>query len=134
MIPKILLPIASVLMLGLVVAGGSRGSIKSVSITPKLSYVLVGTQEQLKVTVSGTGNYSSAVTWSTNFGYVSSNGLYTAPSNPGTAYITAISQADHTKSSTVTISVMPPISSVTISPTSITVLPGQQVQFTATVK
>lgn len=35
---------------------------------------------------------------------------------------------------TVTIVVMPPITSITISPTNVVLQPGQQIQFTATVQ
>jgi Bacterial Ig-like domain (group 2) len=115
-------------------ANGQRRSITSVIVTPPFSYDLVGTEQQLTATVTGTGLYNSAVTWSTSFGTVNKHGVFTAPSTPGTAYITAISNEDHTKSSTVTIVVMPPVSSVTITPTNISVTPGQQIQFTATVQ
>jgi hypothetical protein len=114
-------------------SGGQRKSITSVIVTPALSYQLINTNQQLKVVVNGTGFYSSAVTWSTNFGYVDKQGIFTAPSITGTAYVTAISNEDHTKSCTVTIIVEPPITSIVISPTDITVQPGQQIQFTATI-
>jgi hypothetical protein len=41
--------------------------------------------------VSGTGSYSSGVTWSANIGSVNSSGNYTAPGSTGTATITACS-------------------------------------------
>ena len=76
--------------------------------------VLVGITVQFTATVSGTTN--TAVTWQVNgvpggnstVGTISSDGLYTAPAvqpNPSTVTITAVSQADPTKSGSATASI-----------------------------
>ena len=77
--------------------------------------VLGGTTVQFTATVSGTTN--TAVTWQVNgvpggnstVGTISSDGLYTAPAvqpNPSTVTITAVSQADPTKSGSATASIV----------------------------
>jgi Fe-S cluster assembly iron-binding protein IscA len=113
----------------------------SVSVSPSSAQVIAGAQKQFKATVSNTSN--TTVTWSvggsgcsgTSCGTISSNGLYTAPStvpNPAQVSITATSVADTTKSSTATVTIIPPVS-VSISPTSAKVLTGASQQFSATV-
>ena len=75
--------------------------------------------------------------YSTN-GTISNSGLYTAPSsvpNPATVTVTAVSQADTTKSASATVSISstPPIT-ISITPTSATVQVAHTQQFTATVQ
>jgi Fe-S cluster assembly iron-binding protein IscA len=113
----------------------------SVSVSPTAAQVAAGTQEQFTATVLNTSN--TAVTWSLAgggcsgpaCGTISTSGLYTAPSavpSPAQVSVTATSVADSTKSSTATVTVIPPVS-VTISPTTARVLTGASQQFTATV-
>ena len=63
---------------------------------------------QFTATVSGLTN--KAVTWAVakGDGTITQTGLYTAPKASETDVITATSQADATKSATVSISVLPP--------------------------
>lgn len=113
----------------------------SVSVSPNSASVVTGKQQQFTATVSNTSN--TAVNWSlagsgcsgSACGSISSSGLYTAPSSvpsPAQVFITATSVADPTKSSTATVTVIPPVA-VSISPTTAQLLVGKQQQFTATV-
>ena len=114
--------------------GGGGGStppvsptITSVSISCTSSSVQTGQTSQCSATVTGTGSYSSAVTWSAVSGTISSSGLYTAPAAvpaSGSDTITATSTQDSTKagSAKVTVTAIPvTITSVAVacSPTSI---------------
>jgi acid phosphatase len=56
----------------------------------------------------GTGNYSSAVTWSASEGTVSASGLFTAPATAGTASVTATSVQDTAQSGNATVTVQSP--------------------------
>lgn len=91
------------------------GVVTSVSVSP--SAVIIGTQQQFTATVTGTGNFSNAVSWalscpscgSLNPGTLSSTGLYITPyPAPANVTITATSTADTTTSGTVTVSLAPP--------------------------
>ena len=79
-----------------------------------------------------TGASSNAVTWSTDLGSISASGLLTALGTPGTAHVTATSVADPGKSTTVSVSVVPPVSIVNGSATKL-VLPLSRFTFTAKV-
>lgn len=102
----------------LVACGGSNnggGGVPqpiSVSVTPKRAAVVVSTQtQQFTATVKGTSQTS--VNWSVDgvqggdatVGTVSSSGLYTPPSTPGTHTIEAASTADAAKSDTASIAI-----------------------------
>jgi hypothetical protein len=113
----------------------------AVSISPTSAQVTAGKQTQFTATVLNTSN--TAVSWSLTgggcsgaaCGTISTSGLYTAPSavpSPSQVFVTATSQADPTKSSTATVTVIPPVS-VSISPTTAGVLAGAHQQFTTTV-
>src|SRR2546425_9300954 len=76
----------------------------SVTISPTSATVAAGGTQQFTATVQNTSN--TAVTWQVNgvtggnatVGTISSSGLYTAPASPATVTVTAVSQADTTKS------------------------------------
>jgi hypothetical protein len=95
--------------------------------------------DQFTATVSGTTN--SALIWSATGGTVLASGLYTAPSTSGTYNVTATSVADTTKSACggSRLGVVGRagrrhrVVSITISPTSASLLTGGKQQFTATV-
>jgi parallel beta-helix repeat protein len=114
----------------------------TVTISPLLPSVSVGGQQQFTATVQNTSN--TAVTWqvdgvtggNTTTGTISAAGLYTAPTSvltPTTVTVTAVSQADSTKSASTTVTILPAIT-VTISPLLPSVSVGGQQQFTATVQ
>jgi hypothetical protein len=74
------------------------------------------------------------VTWSASAGTIATNGLYTAPGAAGTYTITAVSNADTTKSaSAIVIVSVPQTVAVSVSPGTVSLHSTQQVQFTAAV-
>src|SRR5256884_562957 len=116
----------------------------SVTISPISATVAAGGTQQFSAVVQNTSN--TAVTWQVNgvtggnatVGAISSSGLYTAPGvvpNPATVTVTAVSQADATKSAAGQVTITAPTTvSVTISPTSATVAAGGTQQFSAVVQ
>src|SRR6184192_2421689 len=119
-------------------------AVVSVTISPVSATVGAGGTQQFTATVQNTSN--TAVTWQVSgvsggnatVGTISSSGLYTAPAvvpNPATVAVTAVSQADPTKSASAQVTITPTaVVSVTISPVSATVGAGGTQQFTATVQ
>ncbi len=90
--------------------GGSTSSIISVSATCSPSTITYGGTSQCSATVTGTGNFSSAVTWTASDGTISSSGTYTAPSGGNASIlvtITATSTQDTSKAGSTTITVNP---------------------------
>jgi exo-beta-1,3-glucanase (GH17 family) len=85
--------------------GGSQGSsITAVSVACAPTGIQANQTSQCTATVSGTGGYSSAVTWSASLGTVTQSGVFT-PSGAGTATVTATSTQDSSKSGATTIAV-----------------------------
>ncbi len=118
--------------------GASNPAITSVSVTVNPNSITTSQTSQAAATVRGTGNYSSAVTWSVSpstMGSISSGGVFT-PATAGTATVTAISVEDPTKSGSASVAVnqpAPTITSVTVTmPATVTL--GQAAQATATVQ
>ena len=110
--------IAAILLVGCSGAGsssqGSSGGV-SVSITPTSATVVVGQNEAFQATI--TGSMNTAVTWQVNGvaggnstnGTISAIGVYTAPAqvpNPATVSVTAVAQADTTKSQSAAVLVV----------------------------
>ena len=122
-------------------------TITSVSVSCNPTSVQVGQTSQCTATVTGTGNYSSAVNWSVNgmpggypaAGTISSSGLYTAPigvPNPNTVTVTATSLQDGSKAGNTTVTITTStttITSVSVSCNPTSVQTGQTSQCTATV-
>src|SRR5436305_1348966 len=87
----------------------------SVTISPILATVAARGTQQFTATVQNTSN--TAVTWQVNgvtggnatVGTISSSGLYTAPASPATVTVTAVSQADTTKSASAQVTITPVI-------------------------
>ncbi len=76
-------------------------AISTVSVTCSPSSVSAGGAAQCQAAVSGSGGYSSEVTWSVDTGTISNSGLYTAPavvSGTASATVTATSKQDKNKS------------------------------------
>ncbi|WLT30175.1 right-handed parallel beta-helix repeat-containing protein [Geothrix sp. PMB-07] len=113
--------------------------ITSVVVSPSTWSLNAGSQKQFATTVSGTGSYDSAVTWSAQRGTITATGLYSAPATSGTDVVTVKSVQDPTKSATATVTVIgsdpvvPTVTAVAISPASWSMSGGTQKQFTATV-
>lgn len=103
--------------------GGGGGTttesptITSVSVSCTSASIQTGQTSQCSATVSGTGSYSSGVTWSATDGTVTSVGVFT-PSAAGTATVTATSTEDSTKSGSaiVTVSLPKTTPTVTVTP------------------
>jgi uncharacterized protein YjdB len=114
-----------------VVIGGAPAV--QISIAPSSATLQSGQTKQFTATVTGSSN--AAVTWTSTGGTVSSGGLFTAGPTAGSNFVvTATSVADTTKAASASVTVQPaPVVSVTLSPTSATLQPGQTKQFTATV-
>jgi hypothetical protein len=108
-----------ILILGLIYCGGGGGGGGStppppiiISISPSSATCPAGGAQQFTANIQNTTN--TAVTWQVNaitggdsiVGTILTNGLYTAPLSPpetGTVTVTAVSQADSTKSSSATV-------------------------------
>jgi hypothetical protein len=97
--------------------GGTTGpTITGVTVTPSTP-VTIGTSQQFTATVTGTGAFSSGVTWtitaptgsSLSPGTITTGGLYQSPyPAPATVTVTATSTADGTKSGNAIITLSPP--------------------------
>ncbi len=106
----------------------------TVTISPTSATLQPGQTRQFTPTV--TGSADTSVAWTATGGTVSSSGLFTAGSTAGSNFkVTATSNADATKSASanITIQAPPPTISVTVSPISVTLQPGQTQQYSATV-
>jgi hypothetical protein len=105
-----------------------------VSISPGSVSLAPGATQTFKATVTNTSDQT--VTWTTDRGTITAGGLYTAPSVTVAtlATVTATSNADTTKSATVSISIQPVAAiTVTIAPLSVAINSGGHQLFTATV-
>lgn len=110
-------------------------TITSVAVSCNPSVIQTGQSSQCSASVSGTGGFSTSVTWAATNGTITPAGLFTA-SSMGTATITATSTQDATKFASASVAVNASSStiasvSVTCSPTSI--LPTQTTACTGTV-
>ena len=119
-------------------------SITGVSITPDSATVEAGKTQQFSATVTGTGKYDESVTWSVTGGVssttISVDGLLTvaAGETAATLTVTATAKGDDTVSASVTVTVTQPepgpsITSVSITPETVSVEAGKTQQFNATV-
>ncbi|HWD37238.1 MAG TPA: Ig-like domain-containing protein [Fimbriimonas sp.] len=100
-----------------------------VTISPAGATLAVNAQQQFTASVTNTTN--TRVTWSATGGTITQDGLFTAGTTPGTFHVTATSQADNTRSATVLVLIQPVTVSVT--PSTLTMVEGTQAQFTAKV-
>ena len=106
-----------VLLLGsLIGCGGGTTPVQqfSMSISPSAVNVAAEATEQFSVTVTGVS--STAVTWQVNgvaggtatAGRITDAGLYTSPAAAATATVSAVLQADSSKSASARVSVLAP--------------------------
>ena len=110
-------------------------TVTGVSVSCQPTTLVAGKSEVCTSSVAGTGSYSSAVTWSTSAGSITSGGVLTAPTTGTSVTVKATSVQDPTKSATATITVTPAstVSAVTLS-CPVTMLPvGQSITCGATV-
>ncbi len=124
---------------GSMAGSASPGSPTISSIVPVCSPLSIapGATSQCAATVQGTGNFSSADTWSVSAGSISTSGLFTAPSAAGKVVVTATSQQDPTKTGRVTITVQPAapaITSVTVTCAPSSIAAGATSQCSANVQ
>ncbi|HMG87892.1 MAG TPA: hypothetical protein VK574_19315 [Terracidiphilus sp.] len=115
-------------------------TITSVTVSCAAASLQPGQTSQCSATVSGTGGYSSSVTWSAALGKVSSTGVYTAPATApasGSDTVKATATEDPTKLGTAKIAITSPaaptITAVTVSCATASLQPSQTSQCTATV-
>jgi hypothetical protein len=101
-----------------VTTGPTGPAITSVTVTSNSSSATIGTQVQLAAKVTGTGDFSSGVTWSVqapsgstlSAGTINSSGLYTTPyPAPATVTVVATSTQDATKSGSATVNLAAPV-------------------------
>jgi hypothetical protein len=132
-----LLVLASVSLLAACGGGGNNtsNSITSVSVTCSPSTVTSGQISQCAATVSGTGSFSSSVTWSATAGSISSAGLLTAPvvTTSLVDTVTATSSQDATKSGTATVTVNPTAAGPNVAPIIVDSGPDPQNIFTTNI-
>jgi Glycoside hydrolase family 44 len=117
-------------------------TVTSVTVTPATASLSPGGSKQFSATVAGTGNYSNAVTWSVNdivggnttVGTITAAGLYVAPSSslPASVTIKATSTFDTTKWGSATVN-FSAVNTVTVTPGTVTLAPGDTKQFAAAV-
>lgn len=94
-------------------------TVASVSVSPATGSSITSGTLPFKATVQGTTTNKS-VTWKVVLGHINASGLYTAPSKAGTDTVTAVSNADPTKSDSTVVKVTtaappPPTHSVLLS-------------------
>jgi fibronectin type 3 domain-containing protein len=79
-------------------------AVTSVSVSPATASSITSGTLPFKATVQGTTTNKS-VTWKVVLGHINASGLYTAPSKAGTDTVTAVSNADPTKSDSTVVTV-----------------------------
>lgn len=137
------------LILAVLAACGGSSSTSTTTVTlaisPTSASVTTGLTQQFTITVTNTTN--TAVTWTVNgvtggtstVGFISTTGLYTAPSNvpnPAAVTVTATSQADTSVTTSAQVTVVAPATAtapLTVSPNPVTMPAGGIQTFSATV-
>jgi len=107
----------------------------SIAVSPATAAINSCLTYQFGTIISGTSN--TGVTWSIQEGAaggtISATGLYTAPAIAGIYHIVAVSKADVTKSSVAAVTVTDKVVSVSVSPNTVSLRPGEVQLLTATV-
>ncbi|HEY2002772.1 MAG TPA: alkaline phosphatase family protein, partial [Acidobacteriaceae bacterium] len=80
-------------------------AVTSVSVACNPATVNLNATSQCNATVKGSGNFSSAVTWSASAGAVNAAGLFTAPASAGAVTVTATSVQDTAQSGNASVTV-----------------------------
>jgi subtilisin family serine protease len=110
------------------------GQSVSVSLTPSTVVLAESLSQQFSASVSGTANTGVRWTVNPNVGFITSNGLYSAPNEVDgnqTVLVTATSVADPSKSASAVVTLVPALS-LSISPQAATLSSSQSMQFSAT--
>lgn len=108
-------------------AGPPSATVSSIAVTCSPASLLAGGSSNCSAAVSGTGAYSSAVTWKSSAGSISSSGVLAAPAVAGTVVVTAASVQTPSVSGAFNVTVTappPPISLAIISPVTNTTQSG----------
>ncbi|WP_338554637.1 S-layer homology domain-containing protein [Paenibacillus sp. KS-LC4] len=115
-------------------------AINSVSVNPSTASVVQGGSEQLSASVDAVGGAATTVTWTSSDASkvaVNSTGNVTVAANatPGTYTITATSTVDSSKKgiSTITVTEAPAINSVSVNPSTASIVQGGNEQLSASV-
>jgi fibronectin type 3 domain-containing protein len=82
----------------------SSSAVTSVSVSPATASSITSGTLPFKATVQGSTSNKS-VTWKVVLGHINASGMYTAPSKAGTDTVTAVSNADPTKSDSTVVKV-----------------------------
>ena len=112
-----------------------RQLVTSVSISPSSATINVGSTRQLTSTISPSNASNKSVTWSSSnssIASVSSSGLVTAKA-PGTVTITATAKDGSGKKGTCSITVNQLVTSISVSPNSVTLKEGETQQLSVTI-
>ncbi len=129
----LLLVVASLTLMA-ACGGGSGGPSTITSVTVNCaSPIMFGQTSQCSATVSGTGSFSSSVTWSASAGTISSSGLFSPPpggSSTLQATITATSTQDTSKSGAFVVTVNPANQANNVQPIVVDAGPAPQSFFT----
>jgi len=117
----LLFAIASIIGMAACGSGGTNNptsAVTSVSVSCSPTTVPSGGTSQCSATVSGTGNFSTAVAWSASAGSISSTGLLTAPMVTTTLVdtVTATSTQNTSVAGTANVTVNPTSSSSNVAP------------------
>jgi hypothetical protein len=107
----------------------------SVSVSPASVSLKAGQSQPFAASVNGASNTAVSWSFSPQVGTLSSSGVYTAPGAVAvqqTVNVKATSAADPSQSATATVTLLPAVS-LSISPLSVSLQPGQSQLFTATV-
>ena len=89
-------------------ASTTTSSISGLQVSCSPFPVQTGRFAQCSANVSGEGNFSSTVVWTTSAGSISSDGKLTAPAEPGAVEVTATSAQDKSKSGSKSVPVASP--------------------------
>ena len=76
------------------------------TITPSSTTVSTGGTQQFQAQVTSGSAGDTSTAWTTDFGTISANGLFTAPASPVVAHITATANADSTQTASAVVNVI----------------------------
>ncbi len=101
----------------------NTSAVSGVSVVAKPSSITMVEASNCEATVSGSGNYSTAVSWTATGGSITQSGIFT-PSGPGSGTCTAYSTQDNTKFGTAIINTASVPLSANVTGVSVTATPS----------
>jgi len=110
-------------------------TLQSISVSPTLISMIAGQTQQFTAqgqNTDGSAVTSPSVTWTATGGSITTGGIFTAGSTPGTYSVKATSTVNTAISGNATVSITNPLVSISISPAAPSVQEGASEQFTAT--